>query len=247
MSTVVDFHAHHFPIGLPDMAAVTGDKRWPSLIALGAVPLQDTDLAIVEMARVRQELSMAGVEITAMVDGRELDDPTLEPFWAAAESERVPIFIHPAHQDLAVRRRGQPYEFGIGMLTDTALAATALVYGGVLDRHPDLRIALSHGCGTFGWTHPRLRYMATRHPVIAAHFDELVRTLWVDSLVFDPTMMNVLVERFGADHIMFGTDHPFLTEGFDGPLTMLREAQRQWPDLHDGCLGDNALRFLRIG
>jgi len=324
MTIVVDFHAHHFPLGLPDMAALTGDARWPSLvvddrprlmrgaevfrhvgpacfdpavriseldtagvakqvispvpvtlvdwapashaadflaaqnnalaevasgsdgrlIALGAVPLQDTDLAIAEMARAYHGLGMAGIEITAMVAGRELDDSSLDPFWAAAASDRVPIFIHPAHQETATRRAGQPYEFGIGMLTDTALAAAALVYGGVLDRHPDLRIALSHGCGTFGWTHPRLRYMATRDPLRAAHLDDLVNRLWVDSLVFDPAMVNVLLERFGADHVMFGSDHPFLPEGIGGPLDSLHEARTRWPALDENCLGRNALQFL---
>ncbi|MEZ5226288.1 MAG: amidohydrolase family protein [Acidimicrobiales bacterium] len=177
---VVDFHAHHFPEGLPDLAATTGDQRWPSLVvddsprlmqgatvfrqvrppcfdvtsrvaeldasgverqvispvpvtlvdwappkeaaaflaaqndglidasrrsdgrllALGAVPLQDPDLAIAEMARI-MSAGMVGIEITAMVDGCELDDPRFEPFWAAAAQEQVPVFIHPAHQRIA--------------------------------------------------------------------------------------------------------------------------------------------------
>lgn len=318
---VVDIHAHHFPVGLPDMAARTGDPRWPSLevadsrlmrgdeifrqvraacfdpqarlddldeagvstqvispvpvtlvdwaapddaavflaaqndallqvandsagrlVALGAVPLQHVDLAVAEMQRVTAA-GMVGIEITAMVDGRELDDPVLEPFWAAAESERVPIFIHPAHQDGAIRRSGQPIEFGLGMLTDTAIAATALVYGGVLERHPDLRIALAHGCGTFGWAHPRLRYFAGREPARGQALDELVRSLWVDSLVFDPALFSVLVERFGGDHIMFGTDHPFLPEGLAGQLDILDDAGAR-AALPDGVFGANALAFL---
>lgn len=327
--TVVDIHAHHFPVGLPDLAAQTGDSRWPSLVAgdglgegggrlmqgervfrkvrsvcfdgvervreldeagvdhqvlspvpvtlvdwappkdaarflaaqndglaqvahesggrllaLGAVPLQDTDLAIAEMGRLWSELGMVGVEITAFVDGRELDDPTLDPFWAAASVEQVPIFIHPAHQRTAIRRKGEPYEFGIGMLTDTAQAAAALVYGGVLDRHADLRIALSHGCGTFGWAHPRLRYLAGRDHVDASHLDDLVRSLWVDALVFDPVLLGVLAERFGPDHVLYGTDHPFLPEGFDGPREVL-EVGIAAGHLDHRCLGDNALAFLQ--
>jgi aminocarboxymuconate-semialdehyde decarboxylase len=191
---------------------------------------------------------MAGIEITAMVDGRELDDPSLEPFWAEAEADRTPIFIHPAHQELAIRRRGQPYEFGLGMLTDTALAASALVYGGVLDRHPDLRIALSHGCGSFPWAHPRLRYLATRGaaPGLGAHLDELVRALWADCLVFDPVHLGLLVERFGADHLLYGTDHPFLAEHFDGPRQVITEARAAGVGLDDRCMGANALHFLGL-
>ncbi len=322
---VVDFHAHHFPEGLPDMAATTGDERWPSLVigespklmqgptvfrqvrppcfdvpsrvaeldaagvdqqvispvpitlvdwapakeaatflaaqndglinaaqrsggrlvALGAVPLQDPGRAIEEMARV-MSLGMVGIEIAAMVDGRELDDPSLEPFWAAAAQEQVPVFIHPAHQRHATRRSGMPYEFGIGMLTDTALAAAALVYGGVLDRNADLRIALSHGCGTFAWTHPRLRIMAARDAASASHLDDIVRNLWVDTLVFDTALLPVLVERFGAGHIMFGTDHPFFPGALEEQQTMLRSDEAATAGLHDGCLGANALDFLRL-
>ncbi|MEZ5375138.1 MAG: amidohydrolase family protein [Acidimicrobiales bacterium] len=322
---VVDFHAHHFPEGLPDLAATTGDQRWPSLVvddsprlmqgatvfrqvrppcfdvtsrvaeldasgverqvispvpvtlvdwappkeaaaflaaqndglidasrrsdgrllALGAVPLQDPDLAIAEMARI-MSAGMVGIEITAMVDGCELDDPRFEPFWAAAAQEQVPVFIHPAHQRIATRRSGMPYEFGIGMLTDTALAAAALVYGGVLDRHADLRIALSHGCGTFGWTHPRLRLMAARNASAAAHLDDLVRSLWVDTLVFDTALLPILVDRFGADHIMFGTDHPFFPGALDEQQAMLRDTKSVASGLHDGCLGANALDFLGL-
>lgn len=326
VNPLVDIHAHHFPVGLPDLATKLGDQRWPSLIvdddprimlgdtvfrkvrpscfdvvarvgeleasgidqqvispvpitlvdwaepvdalrflalqndllaaaasesggrliALGAVPLQDTRRAIAEMRRTRHELGMAGIEISAMVDGRELDDPSFEPFWAAAAAEEVSIFIHPAHQRTAIRRSGQPFEFGVGMLTDTALAASALVFGGVLERHPDLRIALAHGCGTFPWAFPRLRYMAAlRSPDIGPLLDSLVRRLWVDALVFDPAHLDLLIRRFGDGHVMYGTDHPFLPEGFDGPLKVLSGAGLR-RDVA-GCHGANALRFLGVG
>jgi aminocarboxymuconate-semialdehyde decarboxylase len=327
VTTTVDVHAHHLPPGLPDLATVTGDGRWPRLevdgdrgrimrggdlfrrvgaacfdvdarvaeldragvdrqvvspvpvtlvdwapaplaarflaaqndalaeaaagshgrlVPLGAVPLQDTAAAIAELERLRRDLGMAGVEIAAMAGGRELDDPALEPFWAAAEAERVPVFVHPAHQATATRRHGPLFEFGVGMHTDTSLAAAALVYGGVLERHPDLHVALSHGCGAFPWTHPRLRYFATLDGSDGARFDELVRLLWADCLVFDPAHVPLLVERFGADHLLYGTDHPFLPDGFDGPRAVLADATAAGADLDEGVLGANALAFLGI-
>ncbi len=148
---------------------------------------------------------------------------------------------------MTIRRQGQPYEYAIGMHTDTALAAAALVFGGVLDRHPDLRIALSHGCGSFAWTYPRLRHMATMsdHSRSAA-FDDAVRRLWADVLVFDPQHVALLVARFGADHLLYGTDHPFYPEGLQGPIDLLRAAQDLGSGIDQRAYGSNALAFLGV-
>jgi len=327
---VVDVHAHHFPLGLPDLAERTGDPRWPRLVvapdgrgaeirrgaelfrkvtpscfvadariaemdragvdrqvvspvpvmltdwapagpattfcrlvndglaevaassggrllAFGAVPLPHVDAALGELDRLRGELGLSGIEVSAFPGGLEFDDPALDPFWEACAEGRVPVLVHPAHQEVTVRRAGQPYEFGIGMHTDTALAAAALVFGGVLDRHPDLRIALSHGCGAFPWTYPRLRYQATMADRSrSAALDDAVRRLWADVLVFDPLHLAVLVARFGADHLLYGTDHPFYPDGMQGPLDVLAEARRLATGVDDGALGANALRFLGL-
>ncbi|WP_329410263.1 amidohydrolase [Nocardia vinacea] len=326
---IVDVHAHLFPIGLPDMHAITGDARWPSLavggqdgrimcgrnvfrqvraplwdraariaeldaagiatqvvspvpvtlaywadtplavrfmralndalarevaaddrlIGLGAVPLQDVGAAIDELVRIRTDLGLRGAEIGTVIAGRELDDPQLRPFFGAAQELDAVLAIHPMDGGAGViRRSGQPYDFGIAMLTDTAMAATALVFGGVLDDCPDLRVVLAHGCGSYAWTYPRLR-AASQHwgQGDPARLDELTRALWVDSLVFDPVHLSVLAHRFGADRIMVGTDHPFvpgeLTAGpnlvrsaVDGGLLTAAEAT--------AILATNAARFL---
>lgn len=324
MAPLIDFHAHHFPTGLPDSGAEIGDHCVPRLVvdddprimlgdavfrrvraacfdvssrvaeldaagvdrqvispvpitlvepadpvvadrflaaqndglaeaaeasagrlvALAGVPLQDPARAVVELNRASRQ-GMVGVEITACAADRELDDPDLDVFWRAASDLEVPVFVHPAHQRSAIRRSGQPIEFGLGMLTDTALAASALVFGGVLDRFPTLRVALAHGCGTFPWAYPRLRYMATLADAPAGPLlDRLVGRLWSDTLVFDPTLLPVLIDRFGADHLLFGTDHPFLPEGLDGPRQVLERAGLTAEAT--GCLGPNAMRFLGL-
>ena len=249
--TLVDWapveHGVRFLAAQNDALAEAAGRSGGRLIPLGAVPVQDTRAAVAELERLWRDLGMAGIEITAMAGDRELDDPDLEPFWTAAEVERVPVFVHPAHQATATRRSGPLFEFGIGMHTDTALAATALVYGGVLDRHPDLRIALSHGCGAFPWTHPRLRYFATLRGADGPALDDLVRHLWADCLVFDPAHLAVLVERFGAGHLMYGTDHPFLPDGFEGPRAVLAEAMARVRASTTACSATNALDFLGMG
>jgi aminocarboxymuconate-semialdehyde decarboxylase len=219
------------------------------LIAFGGVPLQDVDAAIAELERVVGALDMAGVEIGTSVEGRELDDAALRPFFSAAESLGVPIFVHPCDGARAIRRQGQPYEFGLGMLTDTALAAAALVFGGVLEDCPNLKVGLAHGCGTFAWAYPRIANGSTLLPGSKPPdaTEEMVRRMWVDSLVFDPLHLPLLFERFGADHVMLGSDAPFYPSAWGAPQDVVTGAVKA--GLCDeatatGILGANALEFL---
>jgi aminocarboxymuconate-semialdehyde decarboxylase len=296
---LIDVHSHLLPAGLPNLAAETGDERWPYLIAgdgegvvmhggsvfrrvrascwdlaarvsdldrrgvdvqvvspvpvtladwaepdlalryltaqndaiaaaaadsggrfigLGAVPLGDTVLAIKEMKRVVGELRLSGIEIGTRVAGWELDAPHLDGFFAAAAEAEVPLFVHPV-DGAGISRCEDPFEaFGIGMLSDSALAAKALVFGGVLERHPRLRICLSHGGGAFPYMYPRLRMWATSIGVNGVRMepqslDQLVGRLHVDSLVFDPALLGLLVSRYGPDRVMFGSDDPFVAWG----------------------------------
>jgi aminocarboxymuconate-semialdehyde decarboxylase len=231
-------------------SSATGRFSW-----IGCVPLQDTDAAIVELAFGVNELGMLGVEIGSEISGRELDDPSLRPFFAAAQDLDVAIFIHPTDGAGAIRRGGIPYEFGLGMLTDTAMAAAALVFGGVLDEFPKLRIGLAHGCGSFAWSYPRLVRGASMNPAngtpdsISAHTEELLRRLWVDTLVFDPEHMPLLMARFGADHLMLGSDFPFYPPTFGSalePITGAVACNSCTPTQATSMLGPNANTFLQL-
>ncbi|MFW6868287.1 amidohydrolase family protein [Nocardioides sp. CPCC 206347] len=204
------------------------------LAGLGTVPLLHAGRAVAVLADVMGGAQpLAGVEIGARVAGLELDDPRLLPFFEAAEALGALVFVHPSDGGSGtIRRSGQPYDFGLGMHTDTALAAGALVFGGVLERFPGLRVVLAHGCGGFAWSYPRLRLGAEllqgRSP---GAIDERVRSLYVDSLVLDPEHLRILVHRFGADRIVLGTDHPFFPELTAEARGMLAGAEL------DGALG----------
>lgn len=209
-----------------DSIAAAVSRSRGRLAGLGTVPLPHVAAAVAELQRVVRELRLPGVEIGTQIAGYDLDAPDLDPFFAAAEKLGAVLFVHPTDGGGGVvRRGGQPYDFGLGMTTDTAVAATALVFGGVLDRHPDLRICLAHGCGTFTWSYPRLRLGAQIwNDADPAHLDRLLASLWVDSLVFDPEHLRLLVHRFGADRIVLGTDYPFVAGQLDGARTFLAGA-----------------------
>jgi aminocarboxymuconate-semialdehyde decarboxylase len=229
-------------------AAVAGSAG--RLDGLGTVPLQDVDLAVSELSRLMTDLRLAGVQIGTRVGGRELDDPALAPFFEAAADLDAAIFVHPLDGGAsAIRRTGPPYDFGLGMLTDTAMAAAALLLGGVVQRHPHLRIGLAHGCGTMTWAAPRLKLAARiwGHAEVHADFDDLLARLWVDSLVFDPAHLPLLVHHFGADHVMVGTDHPFIAGQLEGVRDLLAEATSGGGlEQHEGAaiLSRNGRAFL---
>lgn len=220
------------------------------LVGLGTVPLQDPPLAVRELRRIVTELGLAGAEIGTSAAGREFDDPELAPFFNAAAELNASIFVHPLDGGgKSIRRGGQPYDFGLGMLTDTAIAATALVCGGVLERHRELRIGLAHGCGTFAWAAPRLKLATRLTDRRERHdtFDEMVSRLWVDTLVFDPEHLRLLVRRFGPGHVMLGTDYPFIPGQLEGARQFVESAAEvgalDWSQA-DAVLSGNVHAFL---
>jgi aminocarboxymuconate-semialdehyde decarboxylase len=220
---------------------------------MGSVPMQSASLAIAELEYAVRSLGMVGVEIGSEIDGRELDDPSLQDFWRAVVEMNVPVFVHPTSGPNVIRRGGVPYEFAIGMTTDTAMAATALVFGGVLEKNPGLRVGLAHGCGTFPWAYPRiargstLGAKGTRAEDALRHSDELVKTLWADTLVFDPLHLSVLKARFGAGHLMLGSDFPFYPDDWGHCCAVIDGAVADGTCTHHeavGMRGANARRFL---
>lgn len=198
-----------------DLIAEVVEAAGDRMVALGGVPLQDVDAAVEELHRVTGDLGMAGVEIGTRVGDDELDARRLRPFFEEAARLGVPMFVHPIDGEGATRCRTPVGAFGLGMLADTAVAAHSLVHGGVLADLPDLRLCLSHSGGAYPVAHSRLRYMAG---VVAgedrqrrsAELDDLAALLWADALVFDPSLLAPAATVFGADHLLLGSDFPFI-------------------------------------
>lgn len=191
-------------------ASVAGVVRdWPGRFhGLATVPLQDTGRAIDVLTEASQ-CGLAGVEIGTRIAGRGLDDLQLRPFFAAASELGMIIFVHPLAlgpvSDWTERISTTAVNFGLGMTTDTAIAASELVFGGVLAEFPELRVCLSHGGGTFVWALPRIaRLWAEEGPSPT----ELIRNLWVDSVVYDKRNIDYLIRTLGSDRVVYGTDYP---------------------------------------
>ncbi len=229
--------------GLAAVAARHPDR----FVGLASVPLQDPPAAAKELERAAA-LGFRGVEVPPKLPGLDVDDPRLGVFWEAAEALRMVVCIHPfdAKPEGAMCR----YALGnlVGNLYDTGLAATLLVYGGVLERHPKLRVVLYHAGGAFPSLIGRLEkgyeiFPDCRRAIPHAPSHYLDR-FWFDVLAFDRTELHQLIRRFGADRFVIGTDYPFPI-GFDRPVDEVR-ALGLAPDEEAAILGGNAAELLGL-
>jgi aminocarboxymuconate-semialdehyde decarboxylase len=206
---------------------------------LGTIPLQDPDLAAKELERCVRELGLRGAQIGSHVDANEhfgrldplnLDNAFLQPVWSAAEESDAAIFVHP--WDMVGKERMPNYwlPWLVGMPAETALAICSMIFGGVFERFPKLRVAFAHGGGAFPFTlgriehgfHVRPDLCATTSQVNPRHYlarDDQPARFFVDSLVHDQEALRYLVKLFGPQRVALGSDYPFpLGEAIPGSL-----------------------------
>lgn len=183
-------------------------------MGLGAVTLQDPEAAARQLESIMRMPELRGVEIGTHANGRALGDAFFEPFFAAAEELGAAIFVHPLRPVGVERLVGPPaLEQIVAFPCETSLAIASLMTGGMLERHPELKLAFSHGGGAFGLALPRLQQGWTVLPALRAQMPrppaDYARRLCFDTLVYDRRTLRFLVEQFGADRMMVGSDFPF--------------------------------------
>jgi aminocarboxymuconate-semialdehyde decarboxylase len=179
-------------------------------VAMGHVPLQDVDASIGELEKRR----FPSVQILSNIDGRNLDDPAFLPFFKAAERLGTFIFVHPGEPSIVGADRLGSYHLKnlIGNVTDTAIAAASLMFGGVLDACPNLKLCFAHAGGStpyiWGrWAHgQRVRSEAAARTTTP--IQTLRRRLYFDTITHSPSALRFLIDEVGADRIMLGTDCP---------------------------------------
>ncbi|MFF5928070.1 amidohydrolase family protein [Streptomyces hydrogenans] len=217
------------------------------LKGLGLVPLQHPALLVPALDHALEQ-GLAGVEISSHAPGRELSDPDYEPLWARAEETGAVIFLHPFGCTLDERISQWYLSNTVGQPTENAVALSHLIFSGVLDRHPGLKIVAAHGGGYLP-THIGRSDHAWRSRIDAsAGCAELpssyLRRLYFDSLVHDPRVLRALVEAAGADRVLLGSDFPF-DMGSDDPVGALSAAGLTEADF-DAIRGANAASLLTL-
>jgi aminocarboxymuconate-semialdehyde decarboxylase len=181
---------------------------------LGTLPMQAPELAVRELERCVGELGLRGVQIGTHVNCLNLDHPTLFPVFQAAERLGAAVFVHP--WDMLAKERMAKYWLGwlVGMPAETTLAICSLIFGGVLERLPRLRIAFAHGGGAFMGTFGRIEAGFRCRPDLVAVDNprgprDYLGRLYLDSLVHDAEALRGLVRLVGAERVALGTDYPF--------------------------------------
>ena len=193
-------------------------------------------------------LGFKGVEILTNVAGRELSDPAFEPFWAKAEELGAWVFIHPSGFTDGKRLGRFYFSNVIGNPLETTIALHYLIFDGVLERHPKLKIIAVHGGGFLGSYHGRIDHAwgarsDCKGTLPHAPSTYLKRIIF-DTIVFTPQQLQALIATFGADHIMMGTDYPFDMGEYD-PIGHLAESGLDEKTLA-AIAGGNAQRLIGL-
>ncbi len=225
---------------------VSGHPR--RFVGLGTLPMQAPELAVKELERCVGELGLAGVQIGSHVERWNLSEPALFPVFEAAQELGAAIFVHP--WDMMGQERMAKYwlPWLVGMPAEVSLAICSLIFGGVLERLPRLRIAFAHGGGAFPGTLGRIAHGFETRPDLVAVDNAVdprayLGRFWVDSLVHDPVVLRQIIALFGEDRVALGSDYPFPL-GEEHPGTLIESIPDLDAPMRARLLGGNGLEWL---
>lgn len=184
-------------------------------VPLGAtVPLQDVDLAISEMEHAVEELGFKGLQIGGTVDDHNLDEPRFRPFWAAVEDKGIPVILHPNGYPESQRFSDYFLVNCIGNPLETMVAVTRLIFSGLFEEHPGIKLVLLHGGGYLPFYAARADHTwkvrpETRKAIPDNPPSYYMKSMFYDTMVFQPLYLRHLIDVVGVDQVLLGTDYPF--------------------------------------
>ena len=218
-------------------------------IGLGTLPMQDADLSIKELTRLKEIQGIAGVQIGSHINGWNLDDPRIFPILQAAQDLDLSVFVHPWQMLGSDRMNLYWLPWLVGMPAETALSICSLIFGGVFEKLPKLRIAFAHGGGAFPSIIGRLEHGYNVRPdIVATHNKhnprDYIGKFYLDSLVHEPSVLQYMIDLFGADCIALGSDYPFPL-GEENPGEMIKNMKLE-KNIVSALYSDTALKWLNL-
>jgi aminocarboxymuconate-semialdehyde decarboxylase len=220
-------------------------KRPDRLVGLGSVPMQDTALAAQELERCVRDLGLKGVIISSNVNGAEVGDERFHPFWAKAEEIGATIFIHPAGSP-DPRMRKHRLLITLGQPLEEAFAQSSLVYEGVMDKYPKVKIVFAHGGGFLPFytgRHDNDYRKGRQASPMKGDFSSYLPRFYYDTVLFNPDMLEFLATKVPVSHLMLASDYPFAEKQ---PVDYVRRAKKISRKDQDAILGANCARVLGI-
>ena len=226
-------------------------QRPDRFVGMGTIPLQDVALAIQELEYAVNVLGMRGVQICTNVNGKNLTDPALklEAFFAKAQSMGIVLFLHPMGFSQGERFVEHYFNNVMGNPLETSLALGHLIFDGVLARYPKLKILASHGGGYIASYWARMDHAwkarADARTVIQKKPSSYLEKIHFDTITHDAQILGNLVERYGAQHVLLGTDYPF-DMGEDKPVQLIESVHHLSADDRALIKGGNAMKLFKI-
>ncbi len=218
-------------------------------VGMGTLPLQDVDRAVQELERVVRELGFRAVEVSSNVNGVDFDDSRFKKFFAKAQDLDVLVFIHPIGFTDGGRLRDYYLTNVIGQPLDSTVAVSHLIFGGVLDTHPQLKICVAHGGGYLPYYVGRMDHAYKVRPecqkLISQPPSVYLRRLYFDSVIYTGESLVYLVKQMGSDRVLLGTDYPF-DMGEADPVGYISGVRSLSRTDKEQIWGGNAARLLKI-
>lgn len=195
--------------------------------AMGTLPLQDVDAALIELDHVVDDLRLRAVELVTSINGRDLDHPNFRPLWQRLEQRNVFVLLHPPLRPVGLdRTRDYFLNNLISFPTDTTIAAARLMFSGIMQAHPGLKIGLAHSGGFLPFQIGRFDLGFAQHPacskVLTQKPSDLLSRFIFDTLTHNDKALSFVIDMVGADNMVYGTDYPFEMMETVGPQRIAR-------------------------
>jgi len=199
---------------LNDHIANLQAKYPKNYVGLGTIPMQDTDLAIQEMERLKHDLNIPGIQIGSNINDLNLSEEQFFPIFEAAERLDMSIMVHPWEMMGFSSMEKYWLPWLVGMPAETSRAIASLIFSGTLEKLPNLKVMMSHAGGSFIPTIGRLEHGFNCRPDLVAIDNkvnprEYLGKFWVDCITHDIDSLKYIVDRVGSEKVCLGTDYPF--------------------------------------
>jgi aminocarboxymuconate-semialdehyde decarboxylase len=235
-----------------EIAAMT--RQWPQRFAgLATLPVQDVNAAIDELDRAVHVLGLKGAELDTVVHGRNWDEPEFLPLFKAAEAMGAVLFFHPQPQDNLLVQRTTRYGLpnSIGVIVEDTLIVATLIFGGILDACPDLKVCIAHGGGTacFGMGRLDRGWQVRSEARVHIHRPPSTyqRRLYYDCITSSELALRFLIDTVGVDRVVLGSDWPFVRwDPYPSPVGWVQSLQSLSQEEKDNILWQNLERLLGL-